>query len=504
VRVSNIRIQNLKSVGDSEKLELGPITLLVGRNNNGKSVVIRGLHAMQAGGQLSADQVRYGHQNTVVRVALAEVNPRHWNQGSDGPAGDGTLTINFTRAGSFSLELAAPFHNGSIGQIPAAEPSYFIIPYLSSRKVMLYEEQIDAGRSAEIRANLSNLAPKVDRLMDIHHPRHADFQNLVRQVIGLPLTAIASPGGKQVGMWINEVDWIRLQQMGDGVAQMLGLITQICLARGRLFLIEEIENDIHPEGLKALLRVVEKRSAENQFVISTHSNIVLRYLGSPDSTVIYEITNEIVEQNRNFVPTSTIARVGNDVFQRSRLLASLGYEFSDFDLYDGWLILEEASAERIVRDHLVRWFAPKLSRVRTVASQGTSDVGRTFEGLHKMVLFTHLQERYRDRTLVLVDGDQSGKDAVARLQDDYTGWPAESFRHLSETDFELYYPEVFQARVAEVLALPKQEKRVAKRDLLEELLQWIDGNEEEARQAFEASSAEVIEHLRDLERSLEE
>ena len=68
--------------------------------------------------------------------------------------------------------------------------------------------------------------------------------------------------------------------MGDGVPNVVGLLADLALTKGKMFLIEEPENDLHPSALKALLELVEDGATHNQIVVSTHSNIVARHLGS--------------------------------------------------------------------------------------------------------------------------------------------------------------------------------------------------------------------------------
>ena len=53
------------------------------------------------------------------------------------------------------------------------------------------------------------------------------------------------------------------------------MLAEITLAKNKLFLIEEPENDLHPKALKALLELILESSASNQFVISTHSNTLI-------------------------------------------------------------------------------------------------------------------------------------------------------------------------------------------------------------------------------------
>ena len=89
---------------------------------------------------------------------------------------------------------------------------------------------------------------------------------------------------------------------------------------------------------------------------------------------------------------------------RLEVLRDLGYSFSDFDLWDGWLFLEEASAERIIRDYLIPWFVPKLQRVRTLSAGGATKVEPAFEDFHRLVRFTHLEKAYENLAWVRVDG----------------------------------------------------------------------------------------------------
>jgi len=188
---------------------------------------------------------------------------------------------------------------------------------------------------------------------------------------------------------------------------------------------------------------------------------------------------------------------------RIRLLKGLGYELSDLDLWDGWLLLEESSAERIIRDNLVRWFAPGLSRIRLMAANGTGDVPRSFDALYKLVLFTHLEARYKGRVLVILDGDPSGIETIDKLKLQFKNWPSDAFTTFSKDAFEGYFPGRFNDEVTKALSVEdKGKRRKAKRALLLDVLTWIDENEALAKQEFEVSAAEVIEKLRAFEIAL--
>lgn len=504
MRIRSVRITNLRSIVDAG-LDLGPITLLVGKNNSGKSTILRAINAIQEGGQLSPKDVRLGESSASVTLNLTEVvSESHWDTKLP-PVPTAELKFAVApNAGQSAMSLSAQgFGDHTIPPISTQAAKSFIVPFLSMRKATAYSEAINESQGMSITPNFSNLVARVDMLMDRHHPEHETFVELTEEVVRLDLSAIVSSGGKRVGMWVNAMERIYLEDMGDGIAQLLGFITNLCLAHGHVFLIEELENDIHPEALKLLLGVIEKRRGDNQFVLSTHNNIVMRHLGSLDDTKIYEMTSSNTAEDGRRLPRSASEPVGNTPNERTVLLKHLGYELSDLDLWDGWLLLEESSAERIIRDHLIRWFVPGLSRVRTMAAIGADDVIRSFDAIYKLVLYTHLEERYRGRVAVMLDGDNKGNGIVQQLKQKFPGWPQEAFTVFTKEAFELYYPARFAKDAAAALAVKdKKARRAAKKKLLLAVVEWIEQNEELAKQEFSESAAEVIDMLRKFEQSL--
>ena len=134
-----------------------------------------------------------------------------------------------------------------------------------------------------------------------------------------------------------------------GVAQLLGLIAQFAWLRISCFWIESRRKreSSNPEGLKALLRVIESKAQSNQFVISTHSNIILRNSGyDPVSKhcMLREVSAEVTHVNGLRLPRTTVRPGAGMRWQKTNKAAHLNsaYELSDLDLYDGWLILEES------------------------------------------------------------------------------------------------------------------------------------------------------------------
>jgi hypothetical protein len=70
------------------------------------------------------------------------------------------------------------------------------------------------------------------------------------------------------------------------------------------------------------------------------------------------------------------------------------------------------------------------------------------------------------------------------------------FQTWSRPDFAACYPAPFTSRAEEVCALPHDQRPEPKRQLLLDVLAWIDEDEPRAREEFERSANEAIATLR--------
>lgn len=504
--ISSLEINNIKSFETSEQISLSRnMNILLGPNNSGKSTIIKVLYLLQQR-RLEIEDIRIGSDTASGYIKLTDVNIRHFKDyiGSHMPI----LRINAIRTATnwplLDLQTAeAAFTPFPL--VPSTEPHNFIYPYLSKRKVGSYQQDVGTPFEREVSDTLNRLVAKVDRLANKNHPRHEEFEQACVDILEFPITAFQSSNGKQAGIIIDEYNNIPLDAMGEGVPNLLGLIVNLCMARDKLFLIEEIENDVHPGALKKLLELISKKAEYNQFVISTHSNIVARYLGAIPSSKVFQIAmSPYTSENR--LPTS-ICRAAATPKERREALEALGYELTDYYLAKGWLFFEESSAERIIREFLIPWFAPRLrGRIGTIAAQGTGDVEPRFKDFNRLFVFLHLSEEiYKNYAWVIVDGENSGREVIAKLKDMYVprGWAEDRFLTLSLDNFECYYPSIFSEDVSVALNIKnKDAKREAKRQLLEKVLDWIVSNEQEAKAEFEKYAAEVIGIIRSIETSL--
>lgn len=490
--VRRIEIKNYKSHVATGPLELGPISVLVGANNAGKSAILQALYGLQQ--HIENDGVRRGASEGEVLLTLGDIQsaaPAWSIQPGDG--NDGTLQIPLSPSTTTAYELHTPQGVRGVGPFPQAEPHHFVIPFLSKRKVAGYSETVRLQETQAVRSDLHHLPARLTRLSNPANPDNARYAEACERILGYVVTNVTSVNGQRAGIYLDGQQTIFVEAMGEGVPQIVGLIVELVEAKGKLFLIEELENDLHPSALKELLQLIVASSTDNQFVVTTHSHIVTRYLGSSENSRVYNVSSP-----RGVLPPVAEVEAIETPEARVRILRELGYELSDFDLWDAWLILEESSAERLMRDFLIPWFVPQLQgRVRTMAVGGTGNVEPSVEDFRRLFLFTHLQQVYRERSWVVVDGDPSGIAVVERLREIYgNAWPPEHFIALGKPAFEDYYPPRFSGKATAALAIAdRKAMQEAKKALLEEVLQWCRDEPDEARRELADSAREVIEVL---------
>jgi AAA15 family ATPase/GTPase len=504
--ISEIELKNFRSFSDA-KIQLSKgINLIIGSNNSGKSSLLRSILWLQKDFSLNKMDLRISNNHGYVGLRIKY--PTKYILNSHHRLEEVVYKLNIWE-NSISLDVLDirgnqinginNFHNA---QIPNQEPNNFIYPYLSKRKVINFSETINLDVVNSVTGNLSNLPVKIDRISNQQIPANKQYIQACEDILGFQVTTTYSPNGKQAAYILGNWQNIGLDAMGEGVANLLGLIVDLCMAENQLFLIEEPENDIHPKALKKILTLIKEKSVNNQFIVTTHSNIVAKYLGASPYSKLFSVFMEF----ENRLPTSHIKEVDNTPEARRKVLEELGYEFFDFDLWSAWLILEESSAERIIRDYLIPWFVPELKgRLRTYSANSLSEVETKFRDFDNLFVFLHLQPIYKNLAWVVVDGGNEEAKIIEKLKNKYTrsGWNKNNFLQFSEHDFERYYPAEFQPQVDKILQMPGgQHRQQSKKALLDQVMNWMDEKPEEAKIELQESASKVIEILKQIKYSL--
>jgi predicted ATPase len=502
MKITAIQLENVRGFQSVPKMILSDgINIFIGANNSGKSTLLNSIFQLQRQ-VLNVQDITIGRQNGRIELFFSGTHPSLQNSS---PQYDRIIYVLESNNMTFGIQDGGP-HNG-FNRIPEQEPSNLIYPYLSKRKTVGYTDAINEANANSVSGNFTNLYSKIDRLVTPQfQPGNSQYVEACRNILGFEISTLALGGGKKAVYFVHNLEYIPLTAMGEGVANILGLITDLCVAEGNIFLIEEPENDIHPKALKALLRLIIEKSKSNQFFVSTHSNIVMKYLGGATESKIFNISNDLRDSKRQNLFVSEIKEVSQNPEDRRQILEDLGYDFFDFDLWKGWLFLEESSAEIIVRDYLIDWFVkPLKNKIRTFSAGGSSSVIPKFEDFDKLFVFLHLEPTYKNKVWVIIDSGEEEEKIITKIKDKYTksGWNESNFGQFSEHDFEKYYPHDFKLKVAEIIKITdKRERRNSKKQLLEEVKQWIASDEIAAKEKFRESAKEVIERLKQISKEI--
>ncbi len=489
MKVSSITLQNVRSFAYSGKIEFSPtINVLVGKNNSGKSTILRGILGLQQR-VLQAADTRLGSTSgnvTLEVIGFARLAPN--------------ASLQYQLQGGPLRQVGAP---GAVGvnSSPNVEPNNLISPFLSKRKVLQFSESINEQNANSITGTFENIYSKIDRLNIPQYDGHSDYINNCQDILGFEIGTVVKHNGKVAGMFSKDYDVIPITSMGEGVVNALGLIVDLAAKQEKVFLIEELENDIHPAALKKLLALIVKSSGRHQFFVSTHSNIVLKCLGGVTGARVFNVESELTQDDGRFLFTSRVESCDNDESRRE-VLESLGYDLFDVELWDGWLFFEESSAEEIVREFLIPWFVPDLvNRIRTFSTASVSNMEVKFEDFNRLFVYLHLTLTYKNRAWVIVDAGAKEGEILNRMRSAYaaSGWSADCFRQLERHNFEAYYPSKYDDIVNAIDGLPtKPERRLKKAELLNQVKEDCRAHPAELKAAFKESAAEVVAILKEI------
>jgi len=498
MKVTAIELTNIKSFKALEKTEFSDtINVFVGPNNAGKSTILKSIYKLQNNGIIYNNHT-IGTTESIIKLHIKGTHL--------GLISSTNTMVEFQMGKAPNNILRTANGHSNYKFAPGAEPGNIIYPYLSKRKTVSFDPTINEGNANSVAGNFTHLYSKIDRLINPYFSAHQEYVDACKGILGFVVSTNVTANGKEAVLYVDGRENISLLQMGEGVTNIIGLISDLCMAQDRIFLIEELENDIHPQALKALLDLISKKCSSNQFFISTHSNIVMKHLGASEDSKVFRVANELTDESKPNLKYSTLQLVPNNPVDRIKVLEELGYDAFDFDFWKAWLFLEESSAERLIRDFFIPWYTPDLrGKLRTFSANSVNNVKLKFDDFNKLFVFLHLEPAYKNKVWVYIDSGEEESRIINEMKEIYgkSGWNSENFSQFSEHDFEKYYPSKFQSNVKEVLKIEdKQKKRQAKRDLLLEVLKWAKTNEKEAKVEFESSASEIIEVLKTIDQKI--
>jgi len=536
MKIPSITLRNIRCFRGDHKIDLSPsINLFVGHNNSGKSTILKALYQLQGTLLSERDISVVCNDISEVIISLEKQMDKYSFNGNRYPVSrlseqkEAWISFKPGQMGVvYAREIYNPYNQVALSEERVVEydkvktysnmePENLIYPIFSNRKVNDFKSDTSESQARHVSENFENLCAKVERLKHPNKKKFTPFNEVCIDVLGFEVGIEGYDKEKHIVFYVDDDTHIPITSMGAGIPNLLGIIVNLFTAENKIFLIEEPENDLHPKALKTLLNLITKSSSNNQFIISTHSNIVVRHLGAVEGSKVFQVKSETNYREYPVLPTSTVRSL-DTIEDRIQVLDDLGYEVVDTFQWSGWLFLEESSAETIIRDFLIHDFAPHLkSKLRTFSAKGLGYVTGKFEEFNKMFVFLHLNNIYKNKAWVIVDGGIDGNSeenrVIKKLKETYmrSGWHEEQFRQFSQHEFEEYYPSLYVEKFRKLMTEVSKEtdsekrskaKRKKKEELLLEVKKWYIEHHDEAKKAFAVSAREVIDILKEIEKAL--
>lgn len=310
-------VQGFQSYWERQRVEFDEgVTLLAGRNDVGKSALLRAMRVFvqpQEGERpdarfvfryrIAADELlRFIQDNesyaAVRRLVAAHV--KHTVTASFRPTRPLTGGADVLRCDELAMaELGLHASTGSLdsqmgwddgGPVGGATLVYEVIEavqhqarlttFITPRRIQQGQQQLQT--TSELVADAGNLTNVV---FTLEHNKRDVFDEITRFIVGaFPSieristglsAAHAAPAGETQIKYRHVSDPIPLRSCGSGVEQLLALATSVLSAEStRRILIDEPQAYLHPHAERSLLALLGEHP-EHQYVIATHSHQLL-------------------------------------------------------------------------------------------------------------------------------------------------------------------------------------------------------------------------------------
>lgn len=163
------------------------------------------------------------------------------------------------------------------------------------------------------------------------------IQSFVRDLINKPDLIIEIPHTKEEIVLTIDQNRLPLDSFGTGIHQLVMLCSTLVIHENSIVCIEEPEIHLHPELQRKFINFLDK--TKNIYFITTHSNV---FLDSRYNTSIYHVQNDGIK--------STIFNA-NQTSKTFTILNDLGYQSSDI-LQSNGVIWVEGPSDRTL---LLKW-----------------------------------------------------------------------------------------------------------------------------------------------------
>lgn len=449
MRLVSFSVENYRSITTARELSFGDCTVLVGRNNEGKTNLLRALDMslrmlsdwdrafrpwsrryqdvvyrwdrdfpMQMQADVLANEAD-GESRFVLVFSVEEEDVNHFVRRLQADA-RGLIAVELTMGlTQRQLRIVCDGHEVSddddldawryfIGScispiyIPAVRTNRTALSPIEdtirqrlrvlerNREYIEAVEKIDELQQRELTLISEQLARSLKVFMQ-------NVQSVEVTLNGRGFSPLADrPGSYEVA--VDDGVKTAIEQKGDGV-QSLAAIAMLSDSRhdggSTILIVEEPESHLHPGAMRELLRVLETISGNgSQVIISTHNSLFVRR---------DNVSSNIIVEHGSARPAQSI----NEVRE------VLGVSVADNLIHAKKVLVVEGKCDEVILRRLLPMVEQKLEGMLSGGEIAVRGIGGTHNLCYEL---THLRNELCSY-IVLVDHDKAGTDAVERAKE---------------------------------------------------------------------------------------
>jgi putative ATP-dependent endonuclease of the OLD family len=451
MKLANFSVTNYRSITGTNRIPIGDFAVLIGKNNEGKSNILRALAvSMQT---LSAHGQAENGVSPILQTVRRTRDPDQFNWRRDFPIGlqsrkrdlDSKFRLEFSLDeneifefresiksnlnGTLPIEITIGKNNEPRIHVPKKGPGGNALSQKSSRIAKYIAEKIDFNYIPAIRTEekaeevvLEMLAKELEKLesaqkyidalqviADLQQPILERIGKSIKQSLSEFLPNISSvhvivpPAARRVALRTQcrvEIDdgyRTLLEYKGDGVKSLavLGLLRakQRTIGAASIIAIEEPESHLHPGAIHSLREVVAKLVGDNQVVVTTHCPLF--------------VDREHIAQN--ILIDSNSARPAKNI---SNIRDLLGIKASDNLVNASFVLVVEGSEDAIALKALLPSFSDAIGKALEQNLLVIEEIGGAGNLSYKLSTLANAL----CSTHVVLDNDEAGRTSYERAE----------------------------------------------------------------------------------------
>jgi predicted ATP-dependent endonuclease of OLD family len=275
--------------------------------------------------------------------------------------------------------------------------------------------QLYALKKKEFKSKLLEIFEEIEDIDVIHNEDVGQFQLVIKEKL------------RRNGE-LEEVTY-DINNVGQGMQTLVIMLSTVLLLRPSIVLMDEPEVHMHPSLIKQFVEYIKKLTPEIQFIITTHSVVLINEVGLDK---VFSLKNDV---NRKGIIVTKV----DDKNSLLETISQLGYNVDTltYTLKPKVYVFAEGPSDK----DILLAFAQKSDTQKSINSNNVAFIEMGGKGnRYKLVnLINKLQQDFMDTPfLMLLDRDETSEEEVEKLRQRYFAGKPARLQYLSKRQIENY------------------------------------------------------------------